>query len=315
MRHRTTKTLCALKFCCKLDIPCFTHLRAEATLASRVQHPFVLSPLAVADSPGRAGNFSVLLPLCPGGDLRQLLRRKRDQRLAEGDVRHYTAMVVLGLEAIHTAGLAYRDLKPENLLIKANGYLCIADFGFTAPLSECRRAKIGTAMYIAPELLRKLPHGIAVDWWALGCVSHEMARGASPFMRDDDDDTEAAVLAHEAGALLAAPAPPKPPLPAEQAVAADESTPPESAAAVSLPSAELVSLWAALLHPNVAERLGSATAGGIGALKGHAWFAGTDWEACLAMTTPAPSVPPSLDAMDADATLIKLSACCQNGFD
>ena len=38
--------------------------------------------------------------------------------------------------------MAYRDLKPENLLIRANGYLTLADFGFAAPLSECKRTKV-----------------------------------------------------------------------------------------------------------------------------------------------------------------------------
>ena len=45
-------------------------------------------------------------------------------------------MVVLGLQGMHEAGLAYRDLKPDNLLVAANGYLKIADFGFAAPLAE-----------------------------------------------------------------------------------------------------------------------------------------------------------------------------------
>ena len=123
VRHRATGALCALKFCCKLDAPSFGHLRAEATLASRLRHPFILSPSAISDSPGRAGNYSVLLPLCPGGDLLQLLRRRPSKALDEPTARAYATMIVLGLRAIHDAGLAYRDLKPENLLLQANGYL------------------------------------------------------------------------------------------------------------------------------------------------------------------------------------------------
>ena len=178
VRHSETHELRALKFCCKLDAPSYAHLRTEATLASRVAHPFVLSPLAIADSPGRAGNFSVMLPLCPGGDLLQLLRREPSKMLPELHVRSYASMIVLGLRAIHDAGLVYRDLKPENLLVRANGYLCLADFGLAATLAECRKkgTQVGTAMYQAPELTRKLPHDQTVDWWAFGCLLVEMVR-------------------------------------------------------------------------------------------------------------------------------------------
>ena len=123
VRHRQSKELFALKFCCKLDAPSYGHLRAEAVLASRLRHPFVLSPVTVSDSPGRAGNYSVLLPLCPGGDLLQTLRRQPSNRFDEASSRAYASMVILGLQAIHEAGLVYRDLKPENLLLKSNGYL------------------------------------------------------------------------------------------------------------------------------------------------------------------------------------------------
>ena len=111
VRHRKTLELRALKFCCKLDAPSLVHLKAEAKLAGRIHHPMVLTPLATADSPGRAGNFSVLLPLCPGGDLLQLLKRQEGSALAEDAARAYGAMIVLALTAIHEAGLCYRDLK------------------------------------------------------------------------------------------------------------------------------------------------------------------------------------------------------------
>ena len=331
VRHRTTSALCALKFCCKLDAPSFTHLRAEAALASRIEHPFVLSPLAVSDSPGRAGNFSVLLPLCPGGDLLQLMRQHDGHTVGEASARAYGAMIVLALSAIHDAGLAYRDLKPENLLLRSNGYLVLADFGFTAPFAECRRARVGTTMYQAPELIRKQPHGAPVDWWALGCLLFELATGTSPFARDGDEQTEAAILAHTAGAPLrhssrsastpAAEAPEAPP--ASDAPSTTE--PPtdslgEPAAAPTAqqrpaPSSAMSALCAALLTPDPEARLGSASAGGVDGLRTHGWFEGLDWTACLEMSTPAPFVPPPLDDKDSDAMLLELSRRCQQGFD
>ena len=296
LRHRATRELRALKFCCKLDAPSYSHLRAETAMASRVSHPFVLSPLSVCDSAGRAGNFSVLLPLCPGGDLLQLMRRQAGGALGEPAARSYAAMVALGLGALHLAGLAYRDLKPENLLLDAGGYLRICDFGFTATLSECRKkgTAVGTAMYQAPELLRKQPHGFGVDWWALGCLLIEMVRGASPFAGDGDEDTEAAVLAHAGG------------------------VPPPKGEVAAEPSAALNDLCGRLLlEPAPAERLGAdgrdAAAEG-GPLRAHAWFDGFDWSGCLEMTAPAPSVPPPLPEQT-DELLLELTKRCQQGFD
>jgi len=266
-------------------------------MASRVSHACVLSPRAVCDSAGRAGNFSMLLPLCPGGDLLQLLRRQPRHALSEPAARAYACMVALGLGAMHAAGLAYRDLKPENLLLKPNGYLCIADFGFTAPFAECRKKQqVGTAMYQAPELLRKQPHGAAVDWWAYGCLLLEMVSGVSPFADDDDEAVEAAVLAHKGGV---------PSLPADAV--------PTSAALRHLCDEHL-------LRADAADRLGgqtaAATAAAASTLRSHKWFDGVDWEGCEAMTEPAPSVPPPLPPADrTDELLVELTSRCQQGFD
>lgn len=355
VRHRETGELRALKFCCKLDAPSYGHLRAEATLASKVRSPFVLSPLAVSDSPGRSGNFSVLLPLCPGGDLLHVLRRQPSQALAEGSVRAYASMIVLGLHAMHDAGLAYRDLKPENLLLRANGYLRLADFGFAATKAECKKkgTLVGTALYQAPELLRKLPHDASVDWWALGCLLLEMVRGTSPFAAEDDEATAAAVLAHPGnGAVPCAPtvsssdlmddgAPTSGSLTglrfrpssanphlalyvasgrqlsaanphlAMRLAAPSSGAPPSS---VPLPSAALADLCAKLIDPDTKLRLGSVGTGGAEAVRSHPWFGCVDWEACGAMTAPAPYVPPPLPE-DTDALLLELSQRCQQGFD
>jgi len=64
--------------------------------------------------------------------------------------------------------IVYRDLKPENMLINADGYLKLTDFGFAKLCPSKTYTLCGTPQYIAPEIIMNKGHGKAVDWWALG---------------------------------------------------------------------------------------------------------------------------------------------------
>ena len=99
--------------------------------------------------------------------------------------RFYGAQIAAIFEYLHLNDIIYRDLKPENLLISADGYLKLTDFGF-AKLVEGRTYTLcGTPEYLAPEILLNKGHGKPVDWWTLGILIYEMNAGLDPFSDED----------------------------------------------------------------------------------------------------------------------------------
>ena len=84
-------------------------------------------------------------------------------------LQFYLAEIILGVEALHAAGILHRDLKPENVLMQSNGHLVITDFGCSIQSKEpgkapTSRAFVGTDMYMAPEQVMKQDYSEAVDW-------------------------------------------------------------------------------------------------------------------------------------------------------
>ena len=85
-------------------------------------------------------------------------------------MQFYLAEIILGVEALHAAGILHRDLKPENVLMQSNGHLVITDFGCSIQSKEAgkaptSRAFVGTDMYMAPEQVMKQEYSEAVDWY------------------------------------------------------------------------------------------------------------------------------------------------------
>lgn len=137
------------------------------------------------------------LDYCPGGEVFSYLRKAK--RFDEQMSRFYAAEIVLILEFLHEReGVAYRDLKPENLLLDADGHIKLVDFGFAKRLgSRKTRQEIGkvevdsnigetytlcgTPEYLAPEVIQSKGHTTAVDWWALGILIYEFLTGYPPF--------------------------------------------------------------------------------------------------------------------------------------
>jgi len=212
----------------------------------------------------------------PNGDVCDLLLA-RGEGLPEAWARIYAIEVALALGHVHSHDIMHRDVKPENVLIAADGHVKLSDFGAckklnsrvgNAPPPPRPCSLCGTPDYIAPEIFRGVEACETCDWWSLGCLVYEMITGRSLFDFPDLTDLIHAALRFD-------------------------ELPPETA---HLMGPALSAFLMALLVPEPNQRLG-ARPHGHQAVVEHPWFEGLDAHAVLRKQVPAPVVPPPHGAL------------------
>ncbi|XP_055809217.1 serine/threonine-protein kinase D6PK-like [Solanum dulcamara] len=102
-----------------------TRSRTEKEILQLLDHPF----LPTLYTHFETDRFSCLvMEYCPGGDLHTLRQRQPGKHFSEYAARFYAAEVLLALEYLHMLGVLYRDLKPENVLVRDDGHIMLSDF-------------------------------------------------------------------------------------------------------------------------------------------------------------------------------------------
>uniref|UniRef100_A0A8C2WVU2 cGMP-dependent protein kinase n=1 Tax=Cyclopterus lumpus TaxID=8103 RepID=A0A8C2WVU2_CYCLU len=127
----------------------------------------------------------LLLEACLGGELWTVLRDM--SYFDEPTARFCTGCVLEAFDYLHTMGIVYRDLKPENLLLDAEGYVKMADFGFAKKIGLGKKTWTfcGTPEYVAPEVIMNKGHDFGADCWSLGILIFELLTGNPPFTGSD----------------------------------------------------------------------------------------------------------------------------------
>ncbi|KAL7615262.1 hypothetical protein Lser_V15G08239 [Lactuca serriola] len=113
--------------------------RIELEILQMLDHPFLPSLYASLE----VDRWSCLLTeFCPGGDLHILRQRQPDRRFDEAAVRFYASEIVVALEYLHMMGIIYRDLKPENVLVRSDGHIMLTDFDLCLKCEDSTTPKL-----------------------------------------------------------------------------------------------------------------------------------------------------------------------------
>jgi len=125
------------------------------------RHPYIVSLLHSFQD---EAHLYLIMDFVGGGDLFSLIEKKG--RLPEAWAITYSAEIALALAHVHSHGIVYRDLKPENVMVCISGHLKMTDFGFAKKMegAATRGSCVGTPEYMAPELLKGEVYGVGVDW-------------------------------------------------------------------------------------------------------------------------------------------------------
>ena len=156
------------------------HTRTERAVLGLADHPFLVKMKYAFQTQEK---LYLVMNFANGGELFSHL--KKEKRFNEERARFYAAEIALGIQYLHDQGIIYRDLKPENVLLDAEGHVVLTDFGLSKSLrgeSDRTRTFCGTPEYLAPEILLNQGHGKPVDWWSFGTLLYEMIVGIPPYV-------------------------------------------------------------------------------------------------------------------------------------
>ncbi|KAK8380309.1 hypothetical protein O3P69_016726 [Scylla paramamosain] len=133
----------------------------------------------------------LVLELVRGGELFEHISER--ERLSEEEASAFLHQILQGLSHMHSKGIAHLDLKPENVLLlsKNRQHIKLIDFGLSREITQAEEVRdlMGTAEFVAPEIVNYEPLSLATDMWAIGVITYILLSGASPFLGDSQQET------------------------------------------------------------------------------------------------------------------------------
>ncbi|XP_060728434.1 cGMP-dependent protein kinase 1a isoform X1 [Tachysurus vachellii] len=241
------------------------HIRSEKLIMQEAHSDFIVRLYRTFKD---SKYLYMLMEACLGGELWTILRDRGS--FEDSTTRFYTACVVEAFAYLHSKGIIYRDLKPENLILDHRGYAKLVDFGFAKKIGFGKKTWTfcGTPEYVAPEIILNKGHDISADYWSLGILMYELLTGSPPFSGPDPMKTYNIILR---GIDMI-----------------------EFPKKITKNAANLIKK---LCRDTPSERLGNLK-NGVKDIQKHKWFEGFNWDGLRKGTLTPPIIPTVTSATD-----------------
>jgi RIO-like serine/threonine protein kinase len=184
-----------------------TRFLREARAASALNHPNIVTIHEIGET--AEGDHFIVQELIEGRTLRSLL----GETMPVAQIADVGGQIARALGAAHAVGIVHRDVKPENIMLRADGYVKMLDFGLARIVEEEESSSeatvfdtqpgtiLGTTSYMSPEQTRGGRVGAPADIFGLGVVLYEMAAGRRPFVGPTNIDIVSGILSQHPAPL------------------------------------------------------------------------------------------------------------------
>ena len=154
----------------------------EIKILSNLNHPNLIKCFY---SFYNSDNIYIIIDFCEFGDLFSLLQsvKKKKVFVNEDIIWNIAIQTLIGLNYLHSKKIIHRDIKLLNLFMTKDKKIKIGDMGMSTIVEgdELINTRVGTPLYIAPELVKKEKYDYKIDIWSLGCSLYHLAKTSPPF--------------------------------------------------------------------------------------------------------------------------------------
>jgi len=169
-----------------------SYTKSEKQILQQIDHPFIVHLRYAFQTDTK---LYLVLDFLSGGEL--FFHLSKEVKFDVDRARFYCAELVLAIGHLHSKDIIYRDLKPENVVLDAEGHVQVTDFGLAKKdisNNTPTHTFCGTPEYLAPEIIKGKGHAKPVDWWSLGILLYEMLVGLPPFYSENMNEMYELIL-------------------------------------------------------------------------------------------------------------------------